>query len=98
VFVGEVLLKVPTDTPARSATRVVVSRRAPFRPQNLNGRLDNRVDRGIGFEIARQIGKAGHRVLLGARDATRGKAAAAKLDAEGIDVRFIISISTRSRV
>ena len=46
-------------------------------------------NKGIGFEIARQVGKAGTRVLLGARDATRGKAAAATLKAEGIDVHFI---------
>src|SRR5262245_1372382 len=44
---------------------------------------------GIGFEIARQLGKADHRVLLGARDATLGEAAATTLKGEGIDVRFI---------
>lgn len=46
-------------------------------------------NKGIGFEIARQLGKAGYRILLGARDATRGNAAAAKLKADGIDVRVI---------
>jgi len=46
-------------------------------------------NKGIGFEIARQLGKAGHRVLLGARDASLGEAAASTLKAEGIDVRFI---------
>jgi NAD(P)-dependent dehydrogenase (short-subunit alcohol dehydrogenase family) len=33
-------------------------------------------NKGIGFEIARQIGKTGVRVLPGARDATLGEAAA----------------------
>ena len=46
-------------------------------------------NKGIGFEIARQLGKAGYRILLGARDATRGDAAAAKLKADGIDARAI---------
>ena len=45
-------------------------------------------NKGIGFEIARQLGKAGHQVLLGARDVARGEAAAT-LKAEGIVVRFI---------
>ena len=37
----------------------------------------------------RQLGKAGHLVLLGARDASLGEAAASALKAEGIDARFI---------
>jgi NAD(P)-dependent dehydrogenase (short-subunit alcohol dehydrogenase family) len=46
-------------------------------------------NKGIGFEVARQLGTAGHRVLLGARDVALGEAAAATLKAEGIDVRFV---------
>ncbi len=46
-------------------------------------------NKGIGFEIARQLGKAGYRILLGARNVTRGNAAAAKLKADGIDVRVV---------
>lgn len=46
-------------------------------------------NKGIGLEIARQIGKADHRVLLGARDASLGEAAASALKGEGIDVCFI---------
>jgi NAD(P)-dependent dehydrogenase (short-subunit alcohol dehydrogenase family) len=46
-------------------------------------------NKGIGLEIARQLGRAGYRILLGARDATRGDAAAAKLEADGIDVRVV---------
>jgi NAD(P)-dependent dehydrogenase (short-subunit alcohol dehydrogenase family) len=46
-------------------------------------------NKGIGFEIARQLGKAGYLILLGARDAARGEAAAAKLKADGITVRPI---------
>src|ERR1700722_9733624 len=33
-------------------------------------------NKGIGFEMARQLGKAGHTVLLGSRDAGRGETAA----------------------
>jgi len=46
-------------------------------------------NKGIGFEIARQIGRTGVTVLLGARNASAGQAAAATLAAEGIDVRFL---------
>jgi len=46
-------------------------------------------NKGIGLEIARQLGKAGHRILLGARDTGRGQQAAKTLSDEGIDVRFV---------
>jgi len=46
-------------------------------------------NKGIGFEVARQLGQAGHRVLLGARDVSRGQQAATILQAEGLDVRYI---------
>jgi NAD(P)-dependent dehydrogenase (short-subunit alcohol dehydrogenase family) len=46
-------------------------------------------NKGIGFEIARQLGGAGLHVLLGARDPALGAAAAAKLTAEGLTVRCI---------
>ena len=46
-------------------------------------------NKGIGFEVARQLGHAGFTVLLGARDASRGEEAARKLREEGLDVRFV---------
>ena len=46
-------------------------------------------NKGIGLEIARQLGRAGHTVYLGARDAERGRAAAEKLRAEGLDARTL---------
>ena len=46
-------------------------------------------NKGIGFEVARQIARAGWTVLGAARNEELGKAAAAKLQAEGLDVRFI---------
>jgi len=46
-------------------------------------------NKGIGLEVARQLGKAGHRVLLGARDASRGAEAVKTLAGEGIDARFV---------
>ena len=36
-------------------------------------------NKGLGFEMARQLGQAGVRVLLAARDPQKGEAAAAKL-------------------
>jgi NAD(P)-dependent dehydrogenase (short-subunit alcohol dehydrogenase family) len=46
-------------------------------------------NKGIGFEISRQLGRAGIHVLLGARDPARGSAAASQLQAEGMAARFI---------
>jgi NAD(P)-dependent dehydrogenase (short-subunit alcohol dehydrogenase family) len=43
-------------------------------------------NKGIGFATARQLGDLGVTVLLGARDETRGKQAAALLAAQGITV------------
>ncbi|WP_375452176.1 SDR family oxidoreductase [uncultured Devosia sp.] len=44
-------------------------------------------NKSIGYETARQLGKLGYRVLLGARDLERGRSAAQALVAEGLDIR-----------
>jgi NAD(P)-dependent dehydrogenase (short-subunit alcohol dehydrogenase family) len=46
-------------------------------------------NKGIGFEIARQIGLTRVMVLMGARNKAAGEDATARLSAEGIDARFI---------
>lgn len=46
-------------------------------------------NKGIGLETARQLGKLGITVLLGARDAAKGKAAEAALRADGIEARAL---------
>jgi NAD(P)-dependent dehydrogenase (short-subunit alcohol dehydrogenase family) len=46
-------------------------------------------NKGIGLETARQLGKQGVTVLLGARDLAKGEAAAAQLQSEGIDARAV---------
>ena len=46
-------------------------------------------NKGIGREIARQLGKLGMSVLVGARDEGRGAQAAQELGDEGIDARFV---------
>jgi NAD(P)-dependent dehydrogenase (short-subunit alcohol dehydrogenase family) len=46
-------------------------------------------NKGIGLEIARQLGQRGLTVLLGARDPERGQNAAAKLAGDRLDVRFV---------
>lgn len=46
-------------------------------------------NKGIGFEVSRQLAKAGLLVLLGARDAERGRQAEATLKAEGLNVRSL---------
>lgn len=42
-------------------------------------------NKGIGLEVSRQLGMAGVRVVIGARDVDRGAAAAAGLKSQGID-------------
>jgi NAD(P)-dependent dehydrogenase (short-subunit alcohol dehydrogenase family) len=46
-------------------------------------------NKGIGFETARQLGKQGVTVLVGARDQAKGEAAAETLKKEGIDARAV---------
>ena len=46
-------------------------------------------NKGIGLETARQLGKTGVTVVIGARDLARGEAAAKELRAEGIDARAV---------
>ena len=46
-------------------------------------------NKGIGFETARQLGKQGITVLMGARDLAKGQAAAEQLKKEGIDAKAV---------
>ncbi len=46
-------------------------------------------NKGIGREIARQLGQQNITVLIGARDAERGEEAARQLRDEGIEARFV---------
>ena len=46
-------------------------------------------NKGIGFETARQLGKQGITVIVGARDVAKGQAAADMLKKEGIDARAV---------
>jgi NAD(P)-dependent dehydrogenase (short-subunit alcohol dehydrogenase family) len=46
-------------------------------------------NKGIGFETARQLAGQGIKVLLGARDETRGRDAETKLKNDNLDVQFL---------
>src|SRR4051812_31157943 len=46
-------------------------------------------NKGLGFEMARQLGQAGVTVVLAARDPEKGEAAARKLRDDGLDARFL---------
>lgn len=46
-------------------------------------------NKGLGFETARQLAKQNIKVLIGARDETRGREAAEKLRNEGFDAEFV---------
>jgi NAD(P)-dependent dehydrogenase (short-subunit alcohol dehydrogenase family) len=61
----------------------------------MNGKERKRIalvtggNRGLGYETCRQLAQLGLRVLLGARDLTKGKSAAYQLnEKEGLDVMF----------
>ncbi len=47
-------------------------------------------NKGLGLETARQLGQQNHTVLLGARDAERGEAAAQMLRDEDLDAHFLL--------
>lgn len=47
-------------------------------------------NKGIGLAIARQLGKQGAAVLIGARDKRRGRVAAEQLKGEGIDAHVLL--------
>jgi NAD(P)-dependent dehydrogenase (short-subunit alcohol dehydrogenase family) len=46
-------------------------------------------NKGIGFEIARQLGRRGMAVIVGARNPEKGAEAAASLKREGVDARAV---------
>lgn len=46
-------------------------------------------NKGIGLETARQLGKRGVYILLGARDEARGKKAVATLKSEGLEAEWV---------
>jgi len=47
-------------------------------------------NKGIGFEVVRQLARAGHRVILAARDAEKGEAAAALLAKDQLAVTPVV--------
>ena len=46
-------------------------------------------NKGIGYEVVRQLAKLGHEVILTARDESKGLEAQKKLKAENLDAQFI---------
>ena len=46
-------------------------------------------NKGLGFEMAKQLAQTGVTVVLAARDESKGAAAAEKLKSEGLDARFL---------
>jgi NAD(P)-dependent dehydrogenase (short-subunit alcohol dehydrogenase family) len=55
-------------------------------------------NKGIGFEVARQLGRQGFRVFLGARNAKAGREAAEKLKSEGDVVFLEIDVSNEKSI
>lgn len=55
-------------------------------------------NKGIGFEVARELARLGLRVVLGARNARAGRAAAEKLQGEGDVVFLEVDISNEKSI
>jgi NAD(P)-dependent dehydrogenase (short-subunit alcohol dehydrogenase family) len=68
-----------------SARRIEAPARRPEPGSTPRIALITGANRGIGLEVARQLGRAGMLVVVGARDDARGAEAAARLRDEGID-------------
>ena len=47
-------------------------------------------NRGLGFEVARQLASVGNTVVIGTRERQRGDEAAAKLRADGLDADSVV--------
>lgn len=52
-------------------------------------------NKGLGFEVARQLAQQGIHVLIGARDAEKGNAAVQSLQTEGFSAEFLLLDVTR---
>ena len=64
--------------------------------QNKKTALITGANRGIGFEIARQLGRKGFTVIVGARNEANGAEAVEKLKSEGFDADFVIIDTTNA--
>src|SRR4051794_2496589 len=53
-------------------------------------------NRGIGYEVARELAKQNYQVILTARDRQKGEQACAKLKNENLDVSFFLLDVTNS--
>ena len=57
--------------------------------QNRKVALVTGANKGIGFELARELGRNGLEVLVGSRDVRLGEQAADRLKSEGLTVRAL---------
>src|ERR1700704_210386 len=66
--------------------------------RNQKSALVTGANRGIGFEVVRELARLGLRVFLGARNAKAGRAAAEKLRSEGNVIFLEIDVSDEKSI
>ncbi len=68
-------------------------------PQQRRTALVTGANQGIGYEVCRQLGSQGLRIVLTARDPKAGRVAAERLAADGLNVRFeLLDVSSEESV
>src|SRR5215472_879410 len=89
---------MPQAVDAKHVSQEIASSANPFiHLHDLNAHMANAkkvalitgANKGLGLEMARQLGRAGVTVVLAARDPQKGEAAAEALRREGIDAQFL---------
>jgi NAD(P)-dependent dehydrogenase (short-subunit alcohol dehydrogenase family) len=86
-------------TPIKRTFSPAVARDTTTSGENMTSVLITGANKGLGHETARRLGELGWKVFLGSRDESRGRVAAQKLAADGVDVIMVpLDVSSEESV